>query len=58
MVNEDPNYELPPGFVKFKTSELKEHFRGPEHFREAAKISIEILDDLLVENNFGHYLYP
>ena len=35
LVNEDPDYQLPPGFVKFKTTELRETYQPPDHLNES-----------------------
>ena len=58
-VNEDENYQLPPGFIKFKKEELEEIYEAPEEIRNTGyKISLEILDDILYGATGVHHLEP
>jgi hypothetical protein len=57
-VNEDPNYELPPGFVKYQTNVMVENYQPPEHLKDSKKVALGIMDDV-VNDVFGtHYLEP
>ena len=54
MVNEDPYYDLPPGYIKVRADKLRE-IEGPDPriFRyESEQISVNILDDVF-DDIFG-----
>ena len=51
-VNEDPNYNLPPGFYKQLTSKVTQAYKAPEYLPEPRRIVMELLDEVLNEK-FG-----
>ena len=58
QVNLDPDYQLPPGFIKQRTADLVDRYRAPGGMRESERISLEILDELLASTVGVHYMYP
>ena len=57
-VNSDPNYKLPPGFVKYKTQGITEDYKANTNMKESNKICLEILDDLLHKALGIHCILP
>jgi hypothetical protein len=53
-VNEDPYYELPPGYIKVRADKLRE-IEGPDpqrYPRQAQQVAVQVLDDLF-DDIFG-----
>ena len=58
-INEDENYPLPPGFIKFRKDEINELYEAPPELRNTGhRISLEILDDILYGATGVHHLDP
>ena len=56
-IRKDPNYPLPPGFIKYKQPLINQNIKAPSHLKETKKICMEILDEL-INKKFGfHFLY-
>lgn len=54
LVNEDPHYELPPGYVKVRADKLRE-IEGPDpqrYPRQSQQVSVQVLDDVF-DDVFG-----
>ena len=59
QVNEDPDYVLPPGFIKFKTNVLTESYAAPAHVRQpSTRAAMETLDDIFEYALGMHILEP
>jgi hypothetical protein len=60
MVNANPKYQLPPGYIRVKVDKIQEVYEpDPKLYpKESQKISIQIIDDL-IDNLFGfHVIEP
>ena len=54
-VNENPDYKIPPGFVKFRAKQLVDKYETKKTI-ETGQICEEILDELFVER-FGIHMF-
>lgn len=58
-VNADPDYVLPPGFIKFKTDVLTASYAAPPHVRQPSmRAAMEVLDDVFADALGMHILEP
>ena len=58
-MNEDPDYPLPPGYIKYRINELEERYEAPAEVRRTSeRISLEILDDIFTDAIGVHFLHP
>lgn len=58
-MNEDEDYPLPPGYIKYRVNEIEERYEAPREVRKTSyKISLEILDDILFDAVGVHHLNP
>ena len=59
-IQEDLNYPLPEGFKKAKEKQLHHNYKVPSFIQmsEAQRLSLEILDDLILSQFQFHFLEP
>jgi hypothetical protein len=57
-VNEDPNFVLPAGFLKFRKDVFTQEYRAPDNLDENVAMVVELLDDVFVERLGMHMLRP
>jgi hypothetical protein len=58
-LNEDPDYPLPPGYIKYRINEIEERYEAPPEVRRTSeRISLEILDDIFNDAIGVHLLQP
>ena len=57
-VNEDPNYQLPHGFIKYKQPAVVNSYKAPEEKTDNEKMVIELLDDIFKDTIGIHLLDP
>jgi hypothetical protein len=57
-VNLNPDYKLPPGFIKFKQDMLVEKYQVPADMKESERVVLEILNDLYYSIFNSHYINP
>lgn len=58
-VNQDPDYPLPPGYIKFRQNKVLERYEAPPYVEyESEKISMEVLDDIMNQAIGVHFLQP
>lgn len=58
QVNLDPNYKLPPGFVKKNEDFVVAKYQVPDDMKESERISLEIINDLYFSIFDTHFINP
>jgi hypothetical protein len=57
-VNQDPDFVLPPGFVKVPSFNITYVHQAPEYLKESERISKEIIDNLVFSLFGFHTILP
>ena len=57
-VNDDPDYQLPPGFIKYKQPAVTNSYKAPEEKTDNERMVIELLDDIFKDTIGIHMLDP